>query len=579
MPRRRIVYGIVTAAVILVGGRGLSSLYASYAWYRAMGASPLWSERTTIMLLVWTLGLGLATLAAFVNFSILRRSIGSLTLPRRLANVEFGEAVPRRYLDRFALALSAAIALLLSPALPGWTLVAAARLGLTFRESDPYFKHDLSFYITWLPLERAVYGWAMLLLVVVTAIVVGLYALTPGFRWERGSLHMTARVRRHLSILAGLLLLMTTWSYRLAAYGLLARGSGEGGAFSFVDHRWLLPGLLLLSIATVAAAVTVFFSGWTGQLRTSFIAVTVVIILSILVKQVVPFAVARVGTPATRREREVPYVATRAEFTRRAYSIPALSMESRNPGAAVEAPAETGGTDAIVEHALARDSLVYPFARGLAVVSEPQLDVAAPPLGDGMVRVANAWAHRSLALMSDSIPRRARLVSVRDVRNRVSAVAPVFAQGTALRPFFHADTLYWRLELYTSSTTYPLSSRRVIASEERGYFHHAATALVSARTGKVMLATDQARDPFADAWLNAFSHSADIRAPGILRQLTAQPWAALPTESPLTAGDSTFRAAVTRLYNSMRASLTAADLAAFGLAYDSLGMLLAPPPR
>ena len=77
---------------------------------------------------------------------------------------------------------------------------------------------------------------------------------------------MSARVRRHLSVLAALLLLITMWSYRLESYDLMIRGGGEQGVFSYVDHRWLLPGLLLLWIATAAVAITVLLSGWTGQL-------------------------------------------------------------------------------------------------------------------------------------------------------------------------------------------------------------------------------------------------------------------------------------------------------------------------
>ena len=95
MPRRRLLAGVVIAAVLLVAGRTLSALYADHSWYGAMGAAPLWSERVGDMLLISGIGSVVAVLLAFVNLSALARSIGSLTLPRRLANVEFGEAVPR----------------------------------------------------------------------------------------------------------------------------------------------------------------------------------------------------------------------------------------------------------------------------------------------------------------------------------------------------------------------------------------------------------------------------------------------------------------------------------------------------
>ena len=574
MPRRRLLVGVVIAAVLLVGGRALSLLYADYTWYAAMGAGPLWSERAGDLLLIFGIGWVVAVLLAFVNLSVLGRSIGSLTLPRRLANVEFGEAVPRKYLDRFAFILSIAIAAALTPALPNWTLLAVARLHVSFRETDPYFQHDLAFYTTWLPLEKALYSWSMLLVVSVSVVVVILYSLTPGLRWERAGLRMSARVRRHLTVLAALLLLITMWSYRLESYDLLIRGSGEGGVFSYVDHQWLLPGLLLLAMATAAAAITVLVSGWTGQLRTSFVAVTVIVILSVTVQQIVPLIVRRFASSTAQAARERSYAATRADFTRRAYALNTSPYEAlRN--SAVSAALDSVSSNAVGQQLLRQDSLVYPGARGLVLVSNPQLDVAGPRLGDGFSRLGYAWAYQSFDLLSDSIPRRSRLITVRDVRDRVRQLAPVFAQGSMVEAMFHADSLYWKLELYSASSNYPLSRHFVLAGEDRSYFRHAGTALVNARTARVMIAADPAPDPLSQAWMTAFPNSADYRAPGIARELTTAPWEPVSAQPGVTT-DSTFRAAVTRLYNRMRAALAAADLKAFGIAYDSLGALMAP---
>src|SRR3979411_309727 len=233
MVRRRLFIGVVIAAAVLVGGRTVSALFADYTWYGAMGATPLWDERAGNLLLIYGIGSVIAIFVAFVNLSALGRSIGVLTLPRRLANVEFGEAVPRKYIDRFAFLLSIAIAAAVTPALPAWTSLALARLRVSFREGDPYFQHDLAFYTTWLPFEKAAYSWAMLLTVGVSIVVVILYSLTPALRWERAGLRMSARVRRHLSVLAALLLLITMWSYRLESYDLLIRGSGDDRVFSY----------------------------------------------------------------------------------------------------------------------------------------------------------------------------------------------------------------------------------------------------------------------------------------------------------------------------------------------------------
>jgi len=574
MPRRRLLVGVVIAAAILVGGRTLSALYADQSWYAAMNAAPLWSERAGDVLLIYGIGWVVAVFVAFVNLSALGRSIGSLTLPRRLANVEFGEAVPRKYLDRVALVLSIAIAAALTPTLPSWTLLAVARLKVTFREADPYFQHDLGFYTTWLPFEKALYSWATLLVVSVSMLIVVLYSLTPGLRWEKAGLRMSAYVRRHLSVLAAVLLLITMWSYRLESYDLLIRGSGDDRVFSYVDHQWLLPGLLLLSIVTAAAAITVLLSGWTGQLRTSFVAVTVIVILSVTVQEIVPFIVRRVTPKTVQLQRERSYVATRAEYTRRAFALNVLPRAGPT-GSAVSAALDSLSSNTAGQQLLRQDSLVYPGARGIVVIADPQLDVSGPRVGDGLSRLGYAWAYQSFDLLSDSIPRRARLISVRDVRTRVGQLAPIFAQGSMIEPMFHADTLYWKLELYSASSDFPLSQHFVLAGEERSYFRHAGTALLNGRTGRVRIAADPTPDPISQAWMTAFPNSSDYRAPGIARELTTSPWEPVAPDLGQTV-DSTFRASVTRLYNRMRAALAAADLKAFGIAYDSLGALIAP---
>jgi uncharacterized membrane protein (UPF0182 family) len=571
MPRRRLLFGVVIAAALLVAGRALSAAYADYAWYRAMGATALWSERFTDILVIYSLGFGVSFAIALANFSTLARSIGALTLPRRLANVEFGEAVPRLYLDRFALGLALAVSAAMIPLLPRWISLAVLRQGVSFQERDPYFHHDLAFYTTWLPVEKSLYAWMMVLMVTVSLIVVGLYSLTPGLRWERTGLRMSTLVRKHLSVLAAVILLLTMWSYRLASYDLLIQTGGETGFFSYIDHQWLLPGLLILSIVTVAAAATILFSGWTGQIRTSFIVVTAVVILSVAVQEVVPLIVERFTPPEALAARERPYTATRAQFTQRAYDIPLVPREVLG----TSAPGEDSAADVGDQRPpLRQDSLVYPGAAGLLVISEPQLDVAGHRLGQGLPRLAFAWAYQSLGLLADSVPHRARIVTVRDVRRRVAALAPLFAQGNTATPLFHADTLYWKLELYSASSDYPLSEARMIAGAERNYFRHAATALVNGRTARVSFAAVANPDPLARAWIRSFPHANDYRASAVVRRLTPAPWDPAGSEPGTASSDSTFRADVTRVYNLMRAALAAGSLAAFSAAYDSLGVLL-----
>ena len=574
-PGRRLLFGLAAAAAVLLLGRILAVVYADYAWYNALDAAALWSERARDIAVIHALSATIAGVFALANLFAIRRSIVSLAFPRRLGNVEFGEEVPARYLDRGVLALSIAVGALAAIVVPKWEHLALIRTGVRYGEKDPFFQMDLSFYVAWLPLEFSAYTWALTVLVSVSAVVVGLYALTPSLRWERGAFRLSVHVRRHLAVLGALFLLVTAWNYRLAGYRLLMNGTGVDGMFSYIDHQWLIPAYLSLSVVTVAAAALVFVSGWTGQLRTIFFTISAVLVFSIALDLVLPSVARRFAVSSLDARQQLPYAATRAAFTRRAYA--------EGPGSAT--PAEVArfaafGDSArivkLVEDEKAR-MLVYPGAHSAAVVS-PAAAIPAPALGSGLSRLAHGWAEQRLDLVWGAFPPTARIVRIRDVRDRVRALAPVFAQGSTVSPAFLGDTVMWIVELYSASATYPLSAHYTLAGSERSYFRHAGTALINSRSGRVSIVSSSAPDPIAVAWRTRFPATFRAGEADILDALTMNPVTSggdSTEQSPPSASDKVFRREVNRLYSRMRQALASGNLSAFAAAYDSLGVLIA----
>ncbi|MBA2687567.1 MAG: UPF0182 family protein, partial [Gemmatimonadaceae bacterium] len=563
---RRVAIAVGILAGALIAGRVAAVLYGQYTWFNSLGAAPVWFERlrdTTLL----RLGLGtFAALFAFINLAAIRRSIVSLALPRKIGNVEIGEAVPSRYLYRVVAALSVTVGLLLAFGAPNWTLLSLARTGLSFGEADPYYNIDLGFYVGWLPLEKAVYLWTIALVSTVTALVVGLYSLTPGLRWYRGRLQVSVYARRHITVLGTLALLLLAWSYRLDAYALLVRGSGPSGAFSYVDHRWLAPTYLFLAIGTAAAAGLILLAGWSGQLRTSFLAVTAVLVVSVSGLKILPFLLRQIAPAALQRLRNVPYLQTRDAFTRRAYGIEGRIVPPD------EIAQHRSSTDSAVTNTIASryaGSLVYPGALGAMIVGDSLNVIAAPGLPSGIRRLAHAWSQQDMSLVSGNLPRNAKLIGTRDVRARVSALAPIFAQGSYSAPLFRGDTLYWSVELYSASSFYPLSAHYLIAGSERSYFRHAATAVVHSTTGRTTLFPTEMPDPVARAWIARYPGLFAMGAQNWARELSNAPPSVNgePVEPQMPSTDSTFRARATALYNRMRAALSSGDLATFGATF------------
>jgi uncharacterized membrane protein (UPF0182 family) len=371
-----------------------------------------------------------------------------------------------------------------------------------------------------------------------------------------------------------LFLLVMAWSYRLDGFRLLINGTGPDGAFSYFDHQWLIPAYLSLSIITVAAAVLVLVSGWTGQLRTIFFTVSAVLVLAITLDLVLPAAARRYSATSDTNDHQQPYASTRAAFTRRAYGDSVTSAAPHE----IKRFASFGDSlrvTSLVEEDRRR-LVSYPGARGAAIVLHAGT-IPAPDLGTGLSRLAHAWAEQRLDLLWGSYASDTKIARNRDVRQRVAALAPIFAQGSSVNPAFLGDTLVWVVELYSASSWYPLSAHLILAGADRSYFRHAGTALVNSRTGRMMTVPDPSPDPVAVAWRVRFPETFRAGRPDILDALTPNPTGTQPsvvTRPPTTPADSAFRRDVARLYAKMHQALMSGDLKAFAAAYDSLGAII-----
>jgi hypothetical protein len=324
MPRRWLVLGLVTLAILLLAGRVLSAWYVEYHWYASLGATRLWWVRAADLALLRGTVFIAVTAFAFANLFAVRRSIRSLRLPRRIGNLEFSEEVSARILNRSVVTLSIIIGIMFAAPHNDWMSVELARNGIAFGETDPYFRLDLGAWMYQLPLEASAHTWALIALLAMTLLVVFLYALTPSLRWEEGQLHVSGHVRRHLSALAGVLLVLLAWGYRLDAYGLLREGTGPLGALSAVDHRLGIPANLTLAMLAVASAMLVTWTGWIGQTRVAFVTITVMLLAALTVRQVVPAVGGRFVMSADPEAQEQSYREIRHAYSRRAFAVDAI---------------------------------------------------------------------------------------------------------------------------------------------------------------------------------------------------------------------------------------------------------------
>lgn len=428
--RLRLIAAIAAAASLLLVGRGLSTLVVERAWYASMDAGALWREQLLATMVLKGVGWLVGSAFAFANLWAVRRTIRSIAVPTRVADLEFVQLLPPRRLLHVTLAAAAAVGVLLTLPLDDWTLLSAAWRGEAFSEYEGYFQRDLGFYVYWLPFEGALYTWALITIVVVTVLVTLLYSLTRSLRFEERQLIANHHVRRHLTVLGALVLLLLSWSYRLDAYEMLLWGSGFDGLFTAIDHRYTTRIDVALAVATFAAALIVLRTGWIGQVRAAFITVSLVLVGSLGLRQLGP-EIVRSGALVDNRESIArDYEATRALFTRRAYGVETIRFDT----AANAAPADSVTRSVLLTAAAPEANLARIAMWDAAVLNDLRTSAEVPVTAVA----APAWQRGPTGPEAIVVTRTTAVTPVWDVRIVPGAMsgdrgAPILARHAALR--------------------------------------------------------------------------------------------------------------------------------------------------
>lgn len=584
---RLLLAALAAAAVVLVAGRTVAALYVEQLWYRGMGLRAIGEWVVLGEVLLRGGSTLLATLFLFINLYVVRASVVSFVLPRRVGDLEFGEEVPGSYLVGAAAAIALAIGSFLG--IPGseWPRFALAAAGPEFGELDPYFERDLGFYVGWLPAEIRVFAWAEWLLIATSLVVGCLYALTPSVRWRGRRLYVSEYVRRHVSVLCGLLLLLFAWAFRLEMYQLLLEGSGAGGLFSSIDLHVRVPGNVVLAAVATAAGLLVVFAGFMGQIRLAFAAVTLMLLLTGAVRYGLPLAL---GGGEARSE--VPFQVTRDGFTRRAFGGDRVaSLRANEPagaaaatgislwdpaalmravdgaagvgwvrsGDAVDAVLPQRGFDDGTERtpwtvtrvaawsadvegaplsvpgpadtggALAAPSILPDSAPDYRIQSDAAGALAAADLAGWPSRLAHAWALQNFRILLGALPSPTPVVVLRpSVHPRIRAAAPFLSVGEGATPAVVADTLFWVVAVYATSDSYPMSQPTSALGRRYRYLHPAGHAVVNSVTGSVRVLAVVDPEPILQVWIDRFPELflEPGAAPAELRQALTPPFEA-----------------------------------------------------
>jgi uncharacterized protein len=325
---RNILIGAVVAVfAVLLAGRFITEFVADLLWFSTLGyADVFWTRWQAGAMLRGVVALA-AGLFVFANLWIVSRTLGTIRVRRRYANIEIAEKLPQSYIVGTLLLVSLISAWWVSAGAGDGIALLAALRPESWGIVDPIFSRDLSFYIFQYPLLNRFQTLAAVLLFWTLLLAAVAYVATGSARWVDAGPVVSPTARRHLGLLGAGLLLVFAWDLWLDRYELLMTGRGVGGALGYTDVHARIPAKQILALLTVGAAGAAAYGAWYGRLRPPAAALAVLILFFVGGQMVYPQILQNLRVEPDEFAREAPYIQQNISFTRHAFGLAELSRE------------------------------------------------------------------------------------------------------------------------------------------------------------------------------------------------------------------------------------------------------------
>ncbi len=309
-----IIVGLIVLFAIVSFGR---NVYTDLLWFDSMGFRSIFVKITLTRIALFAVGAFGA--AAFLAVSLRLAYIhtaGEITLP-----------VPQEIMSALSRAVSwgsviavAILSLVLGSVLASrWELFLRFTNSVPFNQTDPVYGRDLGFYIFNLPLYSFLQGWALGIGIVVLLATVALHFINFSLRGD--NYRLTGAMVVHLSIIGGIVMLTIAVGHWLDRWALVLSDDGTVFGATYTDLNARRPGLTILTLVAVAAAILMFANTYIKGLRIVVGAVVLWIVLGILVGTAWPTVTQRFIVTPRELDRETPYIQRNIEFTRNAFGL------------------------------------------------------------------------------------------------------------------------------------------------------------------------------------------------------------------------------------------------------------------
>jgi uncharacterized membrane protein (UPF0182 family) len=328
---------IIVVFVLIGLGWLVAKLYPGWLWFQNLGFSSVFLTMVSTKILTGIVAAVIFVLAVGINYGVARRYVKKghpITEEKSGISVE-GLPISERAVNWVIGAFLVIVALMIgSAASTKWSMILLYFNPTLFGVLDPIFGRDVGFYVFSLPVYLFVKSWLLGYLVFSGVIALLVYSRGNLVQMELGTpqteegevptspkLRIESVVRKHLSILAILLVGLLTWGYWLKAYQLLYSTKGPAFGASYTDVHVQLFAYRILMVILVAFAILLVVNIVRYRRGVLLVGVAIALGSVVIAGSIVPALVQKIIVKPNELERERPYIARTIENTRRAYGL------------------------------------------------------------------------------------------------------------------------------------------------------------------------------------------------------------------------------------------------------------------
>src|SRR5688572_10029986 len=317
--------------ILLFLGSRLLSVYLSATWFGSLGFSAVYWYIFKLKAGLFLVFAILTTLLLRGAFRLLEKTFAAETLSTRtiLVNNQPVEFSPERLVRPVAWVLSVAFGLFYGFAMMRmWERFALYFNQIATPAVDPIFGKPISFYLFTLPLYELISSWLITLSFVAlcAAIVFSLFTIPNTLMKSTGPTR-SGKPFGAVSIALAVFLVVLAWRVYLSRFPYLWQDHQVFTGVTFTEANYLLPALLLVSVALLIAAAIAIANAFTKQgLRLLIVAIAIPLAVYIIGVALVPAYVNSFIVKPNELARETPYIEHNIAATRRGFGLEQVEL-------------------------------------------------------------------------------------------------------------------------------------------------------------------------------------------------------------------------------------------------------------